>query len=229
MGIGSNNTYKSQKAGEQAEALGADGLLVVVPYYNKPSQAGMVAHFKEVAGSTSLPIIIYNIPGRTGVNMSADTTVELAQTCKNIVALKDSTGDLVQAAEIAGRAPRKFRIYSGDDVLTLPFLAIGSCGVVSVASHLVGKRIAEMIDCFFRAKLEKARQLHDQYLPLFKGLFMAPNPTCVKYALAREKLCRADLRLPLVALDAKQKAALDGILNSVPLDIADWHKQASLV
>lgn len=229
MGTGSNNTHKCIKATQEAEALGAHGALVVVPYYNKPSQAGMVAHFKEVAKSTSLPIMMYNIPGRTAVNMSVDTTVELAESCKNIVALKDSTGDLVQAAEVANRAPRSFRLYSGDDVLTLPLLAVGATGVVSVASHIVGKKIHEMMAAFFSGDVEKARQIHDQYLVLFKGLFIAPNPTCIKYALSRAKLCEAYLRLPLVELDAKQKATLDGLLSSVPLDTGDRQKQATLV
>ncbi len=224
MGTGTNDTNKSIKANKQAEQLGADGLLIVVPYYNKPSQAGMLAHFKELAKSTSLPIMLYNIPGRTGVNMSADTAVELAETCKNIVALKDSTSDLVQAAEIAHRAPKTFRLYSGDDVLTVPYLSIGACGVVSVASHIVGSKISEMINLFFNGKVDNARQMHGQYLDLFKGLFIAPNPTCIKYALSNEKLCRATLRLPLVELDSNQRSTLDRLLAAFTLD-----KQKSLV
>ncbi|PWU02437.1 MAG: 4-hydroxy-tetrahydrodipicolinate synthase [Candidatus Melainabacteria bacterium] len=229
MGTGSNNTKKSVQASREAETVGADGLLAVVPYYNKPSQAGMVAHFKEIAKSSSLPIILYNIPGRTGVNMAVDTTIELAEACGNIVGLKDSTADLVQAAEIAGRAPKHFRLYSGDDVLTLPFLSIGACGVVSVASHLIGKQIGAMIEAYLKGNVQLARELHDRYLVLFKGLFIAPNPTCVKYALAKEKLCEAYLRLPLVELDAKQKSTLDGILNSALADTASRPKQASFV
>lgn len=229
MGTGYNDTRQSIKASTEAEDLGADGLLVVVPYYNKPSQTGMMAHFKEVAKSTSLPIMIYNIPGRTGVNMSVETTVQLAESCKNIVALKDSTGDLVQAAEIAQRAPKFFRLYSGDDVLTLPFLSIGACGVVSVASHIVGLKISEMIMDFFNGKFDEARMLHGKYLALFKGLFIAPNPTCIKYALSGEMLCRPNLRLPLVELDASQRAVLDQLLAAVPLDVSDRQKLKSAV
>jgi 4-hydroxy-tetrahydrodipicolinate synthase len=163
-----------------------------------------------------------------------DTTVELAESVSNIVAVKDSTGDLVQAAEIAGRAPSRFRIYSGDDVLTLPFLSIGACGIVSVASHIVGKKVSEINNTFFKGDVDKAAQIHCQYLPLFKGLFIAPNPTCVKYALAKEKLCQPYLRLPLVELDTQQRSTLDKILSAQPLDQVQVDRpkqtsQASLV
>jgi 4-hydroxy-tetrahydrodipicolinate synthase len=229
MGAGSNSTKAAAKYCQVAESLGADGLLVVAPYYNKPSQSGLLAHFKEVAKATALPIIVYNIPGRTGVNISVDTTVELAETVSNIVAIKDSTGDLVQAAEIAGRAPNHFKLYSGDDVLTVPFLSVGACSVVSVASHIVGQKISEMNEAFFKGDVQKASQLHGRYLPLFKGLFMAPNPTCVKYALAKQGICKAHLRLPLVELDSEQRAAFEKILVAEPLDKVDSPKQASLV
>lgn len=213
MGSGSNDTRKSVEASQEAEKLGAHGLLVVAPYYNKPSQAGLLAHFGEVANNTSLPIFVYNIPGRTGINITSETMIKLADKHKNIHALKDSTGTVDQAGEIAGDARKDFRIYSGDDYLTLPFLSIGSAGVVSVASHIVGTPIKEMCDAFFDGKLDKARELHYKYLPLFKGLFAAPNPTCVKYALSKMGICKENLRLPLVPLDAQQKAALDKLLE----------------
>lgn len=213
MGTGSNSTAKSIKASQEAERLGADGLLVVAPYYNKPSQQGLLRHFGEIAKSTSLPIIVYNIPGRTGINISVETTLTLAAQHKNIHALKDSTGSVEQAAEIAGRAPENFRIYSGDDYLTLPFLSIGGCGIISVASHVVGTQIANMIDLFFAGKLDEARFLHYTYLPLFKGLFAAPNPVCVKYAMSVLGICQEHLRLPLVALEQEQKDALTKLLR----------------
>jgi len=188
MGTGSNITAKSIKATQEAEALGADGALVVAPYYNKPSQAGLLAHFGAIASAGSLPIIVYNIPGRTGINIAVDTIVELAQNHKNIAALKDSTGNVDQASDIADRAPEHFRIYSGDDNMTLPFLSVGACGVISVASHLAGPQISEMMESFFAGNLDQARALHYKLMPLFKGLFIAPNPTCVKYLLGRQGL-----------------------------------------
>jgi len=209
MGTGSNITAKSIKATQEAEALGADGALVVAPYYNKPSQAGLLAHFGAIASAGSLPIIVYNIPGRTGINIAVDTIVELAQNHKNIAALKDSTGNVDQASDIADRAPEHFRIYSGDDNMTLPFLSVGACGVISVASHLAGPQISEMMESFFAGNLDQARALHYKLMPLFKGLFIAPNPTCVKYLLGRQGLINDSLRLPLVPLSAAQKASMD--------------------
>jgi 4-hydroxy-tetrahydrodipicolinate synthase len=212
MGTGSNDTAKSIKATKEAEALGADGVLVVAPYYNKPNQEGLLAHFEAVANATSLPVILYNIPGRTGINVLPETTVELSRRLPNLYALKDSTGNTDQAAEIAGKAGAGFKIYSGDDYLTLPFLAVGGCGVVSVASHIIGKQIEEMISSFFKGDLERARRLHYEYLPLFKGLFAAPNPTCVKYALASLGIVKPHLRLPLVPLSGANKEAMDKLL-----------------
>ncbi len=209
MGTGSNITAKSIKATQEAEALGADGALVVAPYYNKPSQAGLLAHFGAIASASSLPIIVYNIPGRTGINIAVDTIVELAQNHKNIAALKDSTGNVDQASDIADRAPEHLRIYSGDDNMTLPFLSVGACGVISVASHLAGPQITEMMESFFAGNLDQARALHYKLMPLFKGLFIAPNPTCVKYLLGRKDLISDSLRLPLVPLSASQKASMD--------------------
>lgn len=213
MGTGSNDTAKSVKASQEAEKLGADGLLVVAPYYNKPSQEGLLAHFETIAKATQLPIILYNIPGRTGVNVSAETTVEIAKRCPNLHALKDSTGSVEQTAEIAGVARESFRVYSGDDYLTLPFLSVGASGVISVASHIIGTQIQEMITAYFSGKLDRARQLHYENLPMFKGLFTAPNPTCVKYALASMGICKPNLRLPLVPLSGQPKTQLDKLLK----------------
>ena len=217
MGTGSNMTAKTVKSTKEAEALGADGALVVVPYYNKPSQAGMLAHFGEVAANTKLPIIVYNIPGRTGVNMLPETTIELAAKHKNIHALKDSTGSVEQSGDIASGANPEFRIYSGDDNLTLPFLSVGACGVISVASHVVGRDIEGMINAFCAGDTEKARAEHYRLLPLFKGLFAAPNPTCVKYALAKLGICKETLRLPLVPLTDVQRASMDKLLSGYEL------------
>lgn len=213
LGTGSNCTSKSVKKTQEAERLGADAVLVVAPYYNKPSQPGLVEHFKQVANSTKLPVILYNIPGRTSVNMTVETVLEIVESCPNVYALKDSTGNVDQSAEIAGKARSDFHIYSGDDYLTLPFLAIGATGIVSVASHLVGNEVSDMIDKFVRGDLMQARKLHYKNLALFRGLFAAPNPICVKYALSKLGLCKEHVRLPLVPLDKQQKAVLDQLLK----------------
>lgn len=215
MGTGSNDTAKSVKATKEAESAGVDGALVVAPYYNKPSQDGMLAHFGAIADATSLPLLIYNIPGRTGVNINSDTLIELAKRHDNVHAVKDSTGNVEQASELAGRARESFRVYSGDDYMTLPFLAVGACGIVSVASHLVGTPIQQMIAAYFDGNHDEARKLHYQYLPLFKGLFTAPNPTCVKYAMSKMGLCQPTLRLPLVPLNPAQREALDKVLSDL--------------
>lgn len=213
MGTGSNSTSASVKATIQATEQGADGILLVAPYYNKPNQAGLIAHYTQVAKSTTLPVIIYNIPGRTGINIETQTTIALAKGVENIAALKDSTGGVDQSAEIASKAVDTFRIYSGDDYLTLPFLSIGACGIISVASHIIGTQISEMIEHFFAGRLDQARAMHYQLLPVFKGLFAAPNPVCVKYALSKLKLCKADVRAPLVELADEQRKTLDNVLS----------------
>jgi 4-hydroxy-tetrahydrodipicolinate synthase len=213
MGTGSNSTSKSVLASREAEKLGAEGLLVVAPYYNKPTQEGLLAHFSAVAEATALPVMIYNIPGRTGVNINVDTILELASRHANLHALKDATGNVDQTAEIAGIAGENFRIYSGDDSLTLPFLSVGASGVVSVASHVIGPQVKEMITAFFEGRLDDARRLHYDCLPMFKGLFTAPNPTCVKYALGKMGICRPHLRLPLVPLGKQQQEAMDKLIK----------------
>lgn len=220
MGTGSNVTSKSVKATQKAEALGADGALVVAPYYNKPSQAGLLAHFGEIAQTTALPIIVYNIPGRTGITITPDTLIELAAAHKNIHAVKDSTGNVEIAGDIGGHARQDFLIYSGDDYLTVPFLSVGASGVVSVASHVLGREITEMQNAFFEGKLNIARELHYKLLPMFKGLFAAPNPTCVKYVLAKLGICGESLRLPLVPLSAAQREAMDKLAAQYKLDKA---------
>lgn len=220
MGTGSNVTSKSVKATQKAEALGADGALVVAPYYNKPSQAGLLAHFGEIARATALPIIVYNIPGRTGITITPDTLIELAATHKNIHAVKDSTGNVEIAGDLGGHARQDFLIYSGDDYLTVPFLSVGASGVVSVASHVLGREITEMQNSFFEGKLNVARELHYKLLPMFKGLFAAPNPTCVKYVLAKLGICGESLRLPLVPLSASQREAMDKLAAQYKVDKA---------
>lgn len=216
-GVGSNSTAHTIENCKKAQEIGADGLLIVAPYYNKPSQQGLLAHFETVMKSVTVPTMVYNIPGRTGVNINVETMVELANRCPYIYALKDSTGSVDQAGEIAGKIRTDFRVYSGDDYLTLPFLSVGACGVVSVASHVVGKQIVSMIDAFFTGDHAKARHLHYEYLPLFKGLFLAPNPACIKYVMSKMGLCQPQLRLPLVGPEKSQLEVLDKLMAALKL------------
>lgn len=216
-GAGSNSTAKTIENCKKAQEIGADGLLVVAPYYNKPSQAGLLAHFEAVMKAVTVPTILYNIPGRTGVNVNVETVIEIANRCPQIHAIKDSTGSVDQAGEIAGKIRPDFRIYSGDDYLTLPFLSVGGCGVVSVASHVIGKQILAMIDAHLAGDYDKARQIHYEYLPLFKGLFLAPNPACVKYVMSRLGLCQPHLRLPLVGPEKSQLEILDKLMTDLKL------------
>ena len=213
LGAGSNSTKTAVESTQAAEKLGVDGVLSVVPYYNKPSQAGLLEHFGQIAKCTSLPIILYNIPGRTGINMEPQTTSELAAKYKNIIGYKDATGNLEQTSQVVQLCPKGFLIYSGDDSLTLPMLSIGAVGVISVASHIAGKEIKDMINCYFTGKIQAARDIHNKLTPLFKALFKGPNPTCIKAALEIKGICKADLRLPLVKLNEKELNELKQVMD----------------
>jgi len=195
-GTGSNNTAHTIELSKEAEKLGVDGLLLVAPYYNKPSQEGLYQHFSAIANSVSLPAVLYNIPGRTGISISAETTLRLAQ-IPNIVATKECA-PLDQVAEIASAAPAGFKVYSGDDAAALPAMAVGAYGVVSVASHIVGGPMKEMITGFLAGQVEEAAKLHQRLLPVFKGLFECPNPVAVKYALNQRGYSVGSVRLPLI-------------------------------
>jgi len=215
-GTGSNSTATTIHSSQQAEKIGVDGLMVVVPYYNKPSQEGMFQHYKAVAEKTSLPIIIYNIPGRTGVNMTPETTARLAQ-IKNIVGLKDAAGNLDQTSATRQLCPKDFIIWSGDDSLTLPMLSVGAIGIISVASHIVGKEIAAMVSAYQAGDVKKAAEIHLRLLPLFKVLFITANPAPVKYALELMGKPVGKPRLPLVELNESEKAQIRKVLNDLQL------------
>lgn len=215
FGAGSNSTETAVKMSKLAEKEGADAILSVVPYYNKPSQTGMIAHFSAVAESTKLPIIIYNIPGRTGVNMAVETVAALANKYSNIVAIKQSFGDMDAVTEMKIACPEDFMIYSGDDSLTLPMIALGADGVISVASHLFGNEIKSMIHNFKSGQLHAAKNMHLKLYPVFKKLFMAPNPIPVKAALEKAGMIKDYVRLPLVELTELQKAELYEVLDSL--------------
>ncbi len=203
-GTGTNDTKYSIDLTKKATELGADGIMAVAPYYNKPSQLGMIAHFTAIANSTHLPVMLYNIPGRSVVNMTLETMLELSKV-KNIVSMKEASGDLDKMAALIDGTGDDFSVYSGDDQLTLPLLAIGGNGVVSVASHVVGADIKKMVDLFINGNTKDAAALHRRLLPIFKGMFLAPNPTCLKEALRYKGMDVGGVRLPLVSLTEDEK------------------------
>ena len=215
MGAGSNSTRTAVDVAKKVETLGADAILSVVPYYNKPNQQGMIEHFGAIAKSTDLPIILYNIPSRTGVNMLPQTVAFLAKEYSNIVALKQSNSDLDLISELKAQCPKDFAIYCGDDSLTLPMLSLGAHGVVSVASHVVGEEIKSMIHNYKSGQVKAARNMHQTLFPLFKKLFMAPNPVPVKAVLSRLKLIENYVRRPLFELNELERSELFDCLNSV--------------
>ncbi|WP_027414660.1 4-hydroxy-tetrahydrodipicolinate synthase [Aneurinibacillus terranovensis] len=205
-GTGSNNTAASVELTQKANETGVDGIMLVVPYYNKPSQEGLYRHFKAAASATELPVMLYNIPGRSVINMTVDTVVRLANDVKNIVAIKEASSEISQMSFIIDRTPDDFVLYTGDDKMTLPCMSIGGAGVVSVASHVIGNEMTEMINAFLSGDLAKASRLHRQWLPVFEGLFMAPSPAPVKAALALKGIDTGGVRLPLVELtEAEQE------------------------
>lgn len=210
-GTGSNNTYASVELTKRAEQLGVDGIMVVAPYYNKPNQEGLYQHFKTVAESTSLPVMVYNIPGRASVNILPETIIKLSK-IPNVVAVKEASGDLNAMTQIISNTSDDFHLYSGDDGLALPVLAIGGVGVVSVASHVIGNEMQEMVKAFFQGENAKAAKLHQELLPLMQGLFAAPSPAPVKTALQMRGLDVGALRLPLVPLTEQERAALSKLL-----------------
>jgi 4-hydroxy-tetrahydrodipicolinate synthase len=216
-GTGSNSTREAIAATQKAAKLGLDGSLQVVPYYNKPPQSGLYHHFRAIAeASPDMPIMLYNVPGRTGQNLTAETVIELAE-IPNIVAVKEASGNLDQASQIRRSTPAEFAIYSGDDSLTMPLLAVGGQGVVSVASHLVGVQLQSMIQSFFAGQVNAAISIHLQLMPLFKALFLTTNPIPVKAALTLQGWQVGSTRLPLVDAPADVVQALKLVLVDLAL------------
>lgn len=208
MGAGSNSTATAIEMTKKVSKAGADAILSVVPYYNKPSQAGLIAHFETIANSSDLPIMLYNIPSRTGINMEPETVLKLAKKHHNIFAIKQSNGNLDLVTEILQDAPEGFLLYSGDDSLTLPMLSLGATGVVSVASHIIGSQIKDMIGAFKQGDIQKATELHHKYYPVFKKIFMAPNPIPIKAVLEAKGIINDYVRLPLTPLTQLEKQNL---------------------
>lgn len=215
-GTGSNDTRHTVELSKEAEKMGVDGLLLVCPYYNKPSQEGLYRHFKQIAEATSLPIMLYNIPGRTGINLLPETILRLAE-IDNIAAVKEASGNMDQISALINMLPEGKLVYSGDDSLTLPLLALGAQGIVSIASHLIGNQMREMIDAFFMGDVIKAINLHKQLFPIFKGLFITSNPVPLKEALNQLGLNVGGLRLPLAEADGKEKEFIRELLKNSQL------------
>jgi 4-hydroxy-tetrahydrodipicolinate synthase len=197
---GSNDTRESVACVVEAQKSGADAILAVVPYYNKPTQRGMLAHFGQIADATHLPVIVYNIPGRTGANMLPETLMELASRHANIAGVKESSGDLMQIATILAQRAPNFSVYAGDDHLFLPCLAMGADGVVGVASHLCSPQYAEMIEAYGRGDVAEAARIHLSLLPLMQALFASTNPIPVKWAMNQIGFKTGECRLPLDAM-----------------------------
>jgi 4-hydroxy-tetrahydrodipicolinate synthase len=214
-GTGSNSTSEAIAATQKAAHLGLYGTLQVTPYYNKPPQEGLYAHFRAIAeAAPELPILLYNVPGRTGCKLEPETIAKLAE-IPSIIGIKEATGDLDQASQIRALTPAEFAIYSGDDSLTLPLMAVGAKGVVSVASHLVGNQLQTMMQSFAAGNVQEALRIHIQLFPLFKALFLTSNPIPLKVALRLLGLDTGVVRSPLVAGNTELEAKLKIVLQQV--------------
>jgi len=217
-GTGGNNTKESQELTKEAEKIGVDACLLVVPYYNKPAQQGLYQHFKAIAGSTTLPCILYNVPSRTVTNLVADTVIKLSQ-IDNIVGIKEASGNLGQIASIVERGRSGFLVYSGNDSDTFPILALGGYGVIGVATHIVGIQIKDMMEKFLEGKIQEAASIHRQLLPLINALFIVSNPMPVKYALNCLGFPVGKPRLPLTEPDENSAQLIKSTLRNYHIDL----------
>ena len=215
-GTGSNDTQHSLELSKEAEKLGVDGVMLVCPYYSKPSQEGLYQHFRKIAGAISLPVMLYNVPGRTGINLLPETVTRLAK-IENIVAIKEASGSMDQVSTLMTLLPEEMTVYSGDDSLTLPMMALGARGVVSIASHLVGNEILAMIEAFSNGNNKRAVDLHKQLFPIFKGLFITTNPVPLKEVLNQLGQNVGGLRLPLVEANETEKIFIQELLINAKL------------
>lgn len=217
VGGGTNSLEGTLASMRELEPYGPDAFLIVVPYYNKPTQEGMYRYFRAVAESTSKPIILYNVPGRTGANMQSDTVIRLAKDCPNVVAVKEASGSFAQASAILREAPEDFSVLSGDDMLTLPFMAAGASGIISVASNVVPMDMARLAHLCLNGDFSQARKLHHKLSPLFKACFVESNPIPAKAALSQMGLIRNELRLPLVPASEQTEKLLAEVLKALAL------------
>ena len=213
-GTGGNSTTEAIHLTKRAEAAGADGSLQVAPYYNKPTQEGLFQHFREVARQTRLPIVLYSIPGRCGIEIAVDTVSRLAKACKNIIGIKEAGGNPDRVSQLRAVLGPRFTILSGDDSLTLPFMSVGAQGVISVASNVIPGPVARMVNAFASDRRAEALKLHDKYFPVFKDLFIETNPVPVKAALAMLGQIEEEYRLPLVPMSAPNRQKLRATLRA---------------
>ena len=207
-GTGSNATSEAVELTIEADKLGADAALVVAPYYNKPSPEGLYRHFKKVADSVSIPIVLYSIPGRCGIEIPVPVIVRLAANCPNVLAIKEAGGNVERVHQLRAALPESFQILSGDDALTLPFMAAGAVGVVSVASNIIPAEVERLVQNFLKGDLGKSEEIHNRFAPLFRDLFIEPNPVPVKTALAAKGICQDDVRLPLCEMSLENRKTL---------------------
>jgi dihydrodipicolinate synthase len=213
-GTGANSTTEAIYLTKEAEKAGADGSLQVAPYYNKPTQEGLFQHFKAIAKTTKLPIVLYSIPGRCGIEIAVDTVKRLAAECKNIVGIKEAGGNCDRVSQLRAALGPKFVILSGDDSLTIPFMSVGAQGVISVASNIIPREVSQMVNAFVAGQPKKALALHQKFYPLFKDLFVETNPVPIKAALAMKGLLEEEYRLPLVSMSAKNRETLTKTLKA---------------
>jgi 4-hydroxy-tetrahydrodipicolinate synthase len=216
-GTGSNSTEEAIALTQAAEKAGADAALLVAPYYNKPSPEGLHRHFGAIAQAVNIPIVLYSIPGRCGVEISVETTARLARDFKNIVAIKEAGGSVERVNQLRAALPENFEILSGDDSLTLPFLSVGAVGVISVASNVVPAEVSALVRHLLAGEPAKALAIHRKFYPLFRDLFIEPNPVPAKFALARLGKMTADVRLPLCEMSEATSKKLTATLESLGL------------
>jgi 4-hydroxy-tetrahydrodipicolinate synthase len=216
-GTGANSTSEAIYLTKAAEEVGADGSLQVAPYYNKPTQAGLYQHFRAIANATELPLVLYSIPGRCGIEIGVDTVKHLAGECPNIVAIKEAGGSCDRVSQLRAALGRHFNILSGDDSLTLPFMSVGAEGVISVASNVIPREVCHMVDYFRSGRPDAALKLHAKYYPLFKDLFIETNPVPVKAALALMGLVEENYRLPLVPMSSANRTVLKATMKACGL------------
>ncbi|MFV0337812.1 MAG: 4-hydroxy-tetrahydrodipicolinate synthase [Chthoniobacterales bacterium] len=214
-GTGSNSTAEAISLTKEARDAGADAALLVAPYYNKPSQEGLFLHYKTIADQVDIPLILYNIPGRCVIEIGAETCLRLVEACPNIRTIKEAGGSVERVSLLKSLLPEDVTLLSGDDSLTLPFLSVGAKGVISVASNLIPAAVSELVNSYLQGNHARSAELHARYYPLFKNLFIEPNPVPVKYAMAKHGWLDPEVRLPLCPLSATSATTLDGILNAL--------------
>lgn len=226
-GIGSNSTNSSVSLARMAATTGVDGLMAVVPYYNKPSQEGMYQHYKTIAEATSLPLMLYNVPGRTSANLLPATVKRLSE-IPNIVSLKEAAGSLDQVSELKRLLPSEFEVYSGDDSMTLPMLALGCSGIISVAAHVIGDEMKEMVDAWFAGDTAQATKWHLDLFPIFKGIFVTSNPVPIKAIMNMIGIKAGGVRLPLVEATPEEIKFLEDLIKNVKKPLSSNTIQAQV-